>query len=234
LAADPSPLLILGDLINYIDYRTYEGLVADIAGTEFVAQLVSLRLHREPDLARAHWDRFVAGREEEIRSRFDAAVEIAYQDVGAALTGATAFVTYGNVDRPELLAGHLPPGSRFVDGDVVEIEGWQVGFAGGGVMALNTPGEVPDDAMANKLDSLGRVDVLCTHVPPAVPSLASDVIGGRSKASRPVFEYIERFQPAFHYFGDVHQPQALSWRIGRTVCRNVGYFRATGRPVIHR
>jgi hypothetical protein len=29
----------------------------------------------------------------------------------------------------------------------------------------------------------------------------------------------------------VHQPQASTWRIGRTRCRNVGYFRATGRPL---
>jgi Icc-related predicted phosphoesterase len=233
LAADPEPLLILGDLINYIDYRTHAGIVADIAGTDFVAQLVTLRLH-EPSRAREHWNRFVAGREDEIRASFDAAVEAAYRDVGAALAGARAFVTYGNVDRPKLLASHLPPGSRFVDGVVVDIEDRRVGFAGGGVVALNTPGEVDDDTMADKLDSLGRVDVLCTHVPPAVPALASDVIGGRSKASQPVLEYIERSQPAFHYFGDVHQPQALSWRIGQTVCRNVGYFRATGRPVIHR
>jgi hypothetical protein len=32
-----------------------------------------------------------------------------------------------------------------------------------------------------------------------------------------------------HLFGDVHQPQASRWRIGRTQCVNVGYFRATGR-----
>jgi Icc-related predicted phosphoesterase len=88
--------------------------------------------------------------------------------------------------------------------------------------------------MADKLEALGPVDVLCTHVPPAVPALALDVIGGRSKASRPVLDYIERFQPGNHYFGDVHQPQALTWKIGRTISRNVGYFRATGRAVVHR
>lgn len=234
LAADSEPLLILGDLVNYIDYRTNEGMVADIAGIDFVARLVDLRSAGMSGSARAHWDRFVAGREEEVRAGFDAAVAAAYEDIRAALVGAKAYVTYGNVDRPELLANCLPPGCRFVDGVVVDIEGRRVGFAGGGVVALNTPGEVDDDVMADKLDSLGRVDVLCTHVAPAVPALASDVIGGRTKASQPVLDYIERSQPAFHYFGDVHQPQALSWRIGRTVCRNVGYFRATGRAVVHR
>jgi len=34
-----------------------------------------------------------------------------------------------------------------------------------------------------------------------------------------------------HFFGDVHQPQASTWRIGSTRCRNVGYFRATERAL---
>lgn len=234
LAGQPGPLLILGDLINYIDYRTCEGIVADIAGKEFVAELVALRLDPDADLARAYWQRFVAGREDEIREQFDAAVSAAYGEIGAALAGAEAYVTYGNVDRPDELASYLPPGARFVDGVVVPIAGYRVGFAGGGVVALNTPGEVDDDAMADKLARLGSVDILCTHVPPAVGPLASDTIGGRTKASGPVLDYIVQHQPAHHYFGDVHQPQALTWRIGRTVCRNVGYFRATGRAVVHR
>jgi len=227
------PLLILGDLINYIDYRTNEGIVADIAGTEFVASLVALRMEFSPGQARAHWRSFVLGREQEVRDSFDVAVNAAYQAIGDALTGAEAYVTYGNVDQPQALEACLPPGARFVDGEVVIIQGRRVGFAGGGVVALNTPGEVDDDTMADKLDSLGPVDVLCTHVAPAIPALASDVIGGRSKGSLPVLEYLERSQPGFHFFGDIHQPQAVTWRVGETFCRNVGYFRATGRVVSH-
>ena len=30
-----------------------------------------------------------------------------------------------------------------------------------------------------------------------------------------------------------HQPQAVTWNIGKTLCRNVGYFRATGRVFEH-
>ena len=29
-------LLILGDLINYVDYRTMDGIAADVLGREFV------------------------------------------------------------------------------------------------------------------------------------------------------------------------------------------------------
>ncbi|NIR39254.1 MAG: metallophosphoesterase [Actinobacteria bacterium] len=87
--------------------------------------------------------------------------------------------------------------------------------------------------MRAKLAGLGPVDVLCTHVPPAVPQLSNDVIGGRAKESAAILDYVLDQQPAFHYFGDVHQPQATEWRVGPTHCRNVGYFRATRRPVRH-
>ena len=54
-----------------------------------------------------------------------------------------------------------------------------------------------------------------------------------SEESQAILDYIRRHRPPFHYFGDVHQPQATTWRVGATVCRNVGYFRATGRVVFH-
>jgi Icc-related predicted phosphoesterase len=87
--------------------------------------------------------------------------------------------------------------------------------------------------MNDILESLGPVDVLCTHVPPAVDPLRTDVVTGRSeRGSQPILDYILAHQPSLHLFGDVHQPQASTWRIGRTVCRNVGYFRATGRGLV--
>ena len=117
--------------------------------------------------------------------------------------------------------------------EVVEIEGARVGFAGGGITSIGTAGEVSEDTMEAKLGQLGPVDILCTHVPPAVLPLERDVIGGRDKGSSAVLEYIRRHQPPWHYYGDVHQPQASMWRIGDTLCRNVGYFRATGRAWNH-
>ena len=90
----------------------------------------------------------------------------AYQEVAEALEGAEAYVTYGNADRPGLLRRCLPPGVRFVDGEVVEIEGLRVGIVGGGAMRLGVPGEVPDEDLAGKLAGLGPIDVLCTHAAP--------------------------------------------------------------------
>ena len=87
--------------------------------------------------------------------------------------------------------------------------------------------------MKAKLDQLGPVDILATHVPPAIAALACDVIGGREKGSVAILEYVERQAPAFHYFGDIHQPRATTWRIGSTTCINAGYFRATERAIRH-
>jgi Icc-related predicted phosphoesterase len=227
------PLLVLGDLINFIDYRDNSGILADVAGREVVDELVRLRTAGDHAGASELWRQRMAGRRAATREAFDHHIEAAYGDVCAALEGAEAYVTYGNVDRPDLLAERLPPGARFVDGEVVEIEGHRVGFAGGGMEALGTPGEVSETEMAAKLARLGPVDMLCTHVPPAVPALARDVIGGRQKSFEAVLDYVLEHQPAHHYFGDVHQPQAVSWRIGATSCHNVGYFRATGRAYRH-
>lgn len=227
------PLLVLGDLINFIDYRTNEGIVSEVAGRRFVDEMVALRTAERFDEARQKWSAFSAGREDELRSRFDALIEAAYEEICAALAGGSGYVTYGNVDRPDMLRRHLPDGFTLVDGEVVEVDGRRVGFAGGGIPALGIPGEVDEPDMAAKLGGLGQVDILCTHVPPAVPSLSSDVVGGRQKGSAAVLTYLEDAQPSFHFFGDVHQPQATKWMVGRTTCVNVGYFRATGRPVRH-
>lgn len=233
VARQPGPLLILGDFINFIDYRDNEGIVTDISGKDFTNRMVELRTAGEAVAAGALWNDFRKGREEELRIAYDTAIEAAYDEVLSVLDGAEVYATYGNVDRPDLLRQKLPPSARFVDAEVIEIEGLRVGFAGGGIVSIHTPGEVSEAEMETKLAQLGPVDVLCTHVPPNIPALQRDVIAGRSKGSQAVLDYVISNQPPFHYYGDIHQPQASTWRIGKTICRNVGYFRATGRATEH-
>jgi Icc-related predicted phosphoesterase len=233
VAAMGEPLLILGDLLNFVDYRTMEGMLADVSGRDFVIELTELRERGEHDAARALWKGFTAGREHEIRKQYDELIAADYQRTRASLEGSESYVIYGNVDRPDMLRDCLPDGCRFVDGEVVAIEGIRIGFAGGGVASIGVPGEIEEDALAAKLDSLGSVDMLCTHVAPAVLPLSRDVIGGRLKQSEAVLAYLREHRPRWHYFGDIHQPQATSWRVGSTRCTNVGYFRATQRPVRH-
>lgn len=229
------PLLVLGDLINFIDYRTNEGIAAEVFGDDFVAQITRFRATGDYRGSRRLWEEHTDGKREQVRALLVAKVDEQYAECRVALEGATAYVTFGNVDWPEKLRASLPKGVRFVDGEVVEIEGLRVGFAGGGAPTpVRGRGEVTDEEMAAKLQELGPVDVLCSHLPPAIPALYQDVITGRpERGSQPILEYLLRHQPAFHYFGDVHQPQAHRWRVGRTLCSNVGYFRATRRAVRH-
>ena len=233
VAALPGPLLVLGDLINFIDYRTNDGIVADVSGRDLVDEFVRLRSAGDHTAAANIWSVHSAGREAEIRTAYDRAIDAAYVEICAALEGSDSYVTYGNVDQPDLLASRLPEGARFVDGEVLDIGGYRVGFAGGGMVRIGTAGEISEEEMTTKLDRLGPVDILCTHMPPAVPELACDVIGGREKGSTAVLEYVLREQPPHHYFGDIHQPRATTWRVGETISRNVGYFRATGRGIRH-
>lgn len=233
VAEQGEPVLVLGDLINFIDYRDASGIIAQVSGKDLAVRFVSLRSEGRTEEASAMWREHARGRENELRARYNEAIAAAYAEICVALEGAEAYVTYGNVDRPSLLIEHLPDSARFVDGEVIEIEGLAVGFAGGGSIRLETPGEVTEEEMAEKLSRLGPVDMLCTHVPPEIASLATDVISGKEKGSVALRDYLEREQPPFHYFGDIHQPNATTWRIGATVSTNLGYFRATGRATKH-
>lgn len=233
VAASGEPLVVIGDLVNFIDYRTMEGIFSEVAGLDLAIRITGLRASGDREAARAAWREFARGREEEIERRYHDLMVAAYREMGRALDGADAYVTFGNVDRPDLLEAALPPSARFVDGDVVEIDGLRVGIVGGGVPRLGVPGEVDAATMAEKLAGVGEVDVLCTHVAPAVRQLSHDVVGGTPKEAQVVLDHLLTARPRWHYFGDIHQPQATRWRVGSTLCRNVGYFRATGRAVRH-
>ncbi len=235
LARSGEPLLVLGDLINYVDYRTMDGIAAEVLGKAFVMQVARFRAIGDYEGSRALWREQMAGRESEIRRQIGERVREQYQDTGRALEGGVSYVTYGNVDWPEALQACLPAGSTFVDGEVVEIEGFRVGFVGGGAPTpLGVAGEVSEVDMAEKLERLGPVEILCSHMPPAIASLHTDVITGRAEgSSAAILDYVMEHQPGFHYFGDIHQPRASRWRLGKTHCVNVGYFRATKRAMHH-
>lgn len=226
-------LLILGDLVNLTDYRTGEGAVAEVLGIDFAMASASARGAGDYQAMRGLWLEKVGDRVDEVRAAIGEAIVGQYAQVSKALEGGHGYVIHGNVDRPGPLEEALPPGYEYVHGEIREIDGLRFGFVGGGAATpLQAEGEIPDEAMRGLLDELGPVDVLCTHVAPALDPLQTDVITGRAeRGSMPLLEYIRSWRPRLHLFGDVHQPQASSWRIGPTRCRNVGYFRATRRAV---
>ena len=225
------PLVILGDLVNLTDYRTGQGAIADVLGIEFASASASARASGDYKGMRALWEQRVGEDSKTLRREIGAALDRQYREITTVLEGGSGFVIHGNVDRPENLKDALPSGFRYAHGEIVEIEGVRVGLVGGGITTpMGVEGEVSDEDMTRLLEGLGRVDVLGTHVPPAVPTLRRDVITGREeRGSEPIYEYIMEYQPRYHFYGDVHQAQATQWRIGGTRCQNAGYFRATGR-----
>ncbi|MCI0677754.1 MAG: metallophosphoesterase [Actinobacteria bacterium] len=231
LVALDDEIVVLGDFINLTDYRSGEGAVAEVLGRDFALETAEARGRSDYHGMRRMWRNAIGDHYEQVREQIGEVIRRQYVEVAHALDGGRGLAIHGNVDRPGLLRELLPEGFRYMHGEVVERYGLSIGFVGGGIPTpLQAEGEVSDEEMRGLLAGLGPVDVLCTHVPPAVSALRKDVITGRQeRGSEPVLGYIQEHQPKLHLFGDVHQAQATTWRVGRTRCLNLGYFRATGR-----
>jgi Icc-related predicted phosphoesterase len=224
-------LICLGDLLLFLDYDDHrQGIFADLFGAEQAKEYMDLRTAKRFDEARALSARLFA-QHGNPANLFERAIQEQYTRLFAALP-EPAYLTYGNVDVPRLWGSYLKPGHTVIDGGTTELDGWRFGFVGGGLFSVyNTPNEMSPDAFASKLDAVGEVDVLCTHIPPAIPELLYDTVARRlEQGSVALLDMIKRTQPRYALFGHVHQPLARRTRIGNTECLNVGHFRATGAP----
>jgi Icc-related predicted phosphoesterase len=224
-------LVCLGDLLLFVDYADHgRGVLGEIFGAEAVGRFVALRTARRYDEAR-DYTRSLWAKVDDRDAAVTAAVREQYAKLFAAFPDPT-YVTYGNVDVPPLWPEFRREGVHVLDGQVAELDGWRFGFVGGGLPSpMRTPYEVPEEDYAAKVAALGRVDVLCSHIPPAVPELLYDVVARRfEKGSTALLDAIRTIQPRYALFGHVHQPLQRRFRIGRTECVNVGHFRGTGRP----
>ena len=232
-----STLLLLGDLVNLLDYTTMDGILTEVFSVEAVREVVELRTAGRVEEAREVMRRRSAGREDEVRAEIGRKVHDQYQQVFAALPDPT-YLILGNVDNPPL-ADHFvdkTPATHQVDGSVLVLEGERFGFVGGALPTpLHVAGEITEDEMRAKVEALGEVDVLCSHIPPAVPELCFDTLAKKTeRGSEDLLSYIRDVQPRVAYFGHVHQPLISVMHIGRTLCVNAGYFRATRRAYPHR
>lgn len=232
-------LLVLGDLIDYVDYDDHGGgILGKVFGADAVARFATLRVNGGPgelvDYHRSLW----AGLHD-AQATLEDAVREQYERLFAALP-APCYLTPGNVDLPHLWPEFLGAGVRMLDGETTDIGGLRFGFVGG----LPLPPWVPlgssgpwrpylraHDEFDRACAALAGVDVLCSHVPPSVPELAYDVRSRRAETgSQALLEIIERDRPRAALFGHVHQPLASRARVGATECVNVGYFRRSERP----
>ncbi|OEJ96590.1 metallophosphoesterase family protein [Streptomyces thermolilacinus] len=228
-------LVCLGDLVLFLDYADHaRGIFPDLFGADNARRIVALRTARRFDEARA----FARGLWAELAERgvdkataVESAVRAQYAELFAALPTPT-YATYGNVDIPSLWPVYARPGTTVLDGERVEIGGRVFGFVGGGLPSpMRTPYEVPEEEYAAKVEALGEVDVLCSHIPPDVPELTYDTVARRfERGSGALLAAIRRVRPRYALFGHVHQPLARRMRVGATECVNVGHFASSGRP----
>lgn len=236
-AADGADALVcLGDLLLFVDYADpAQGLFGETFGAGNATRLVELRTAGRFDEARelsaGLWAGLSAERGVDRAEVTMAAVMTQYAEVFAALP-EPAFLTPGNVDLPAVWPQFLRAGHRVLDGASTEIGGRTFGFVGGGLRTrYSTPNEISDEEYAAKVEAVGAVDVLCCHIPPALPELTYDTVSRRyERGSRAVVAAIQRTAPRLVLFGHVHQPLVRRTRVGRTECVNVGHFRATGKP----
>ncbi|OEJ29694.1 metallophosphoesterase [Streptomyces agglomeratus] len=223
-------LVCLGDLVLFLDYADHSrGIFPELFGTGNADLIVELRTARRfeeaRELARRLWadvDRSAA---------IEKAVRKQYAELFAAFPTPT-YATYGNVDLPRLWPEYAQAGTTVLDGERVEIGGRVFGFVGGGLTTpMRTPYEIDDEEYAAKVEALGEVDVLCSHIPPEVPELVYDTVARRfERGSRALLAAIRRTRPRYALFGHVHQPQVQRMRVGATECVNVGHFASSGRP----
>ena len=227
-------VICLGDLLLFLDYADYgQGIFADLFGAEAAQVYVELRTAGRFDEARELSARLLAQKSESRAVLFETAIARQYAELFGALP-EPAYLTYGNVDVPRMWERYTKPGHHVLDGGTVDLDGWRFGFVGGGLKsAYRTPNEMTDEEFQAKLEAVGEVDVLCTHIPPAVPELLYDTVARRlEKGSVALLETIRATRPRYSIFGHVHQPLARRTRIGVTECLNVGHFRATGAPFV--
>jgi Icc-related predicted phosphoesterase len=226
-------LVCLGDLIHFIDYGDYSGIMADLFGVAAVEKLVELRTARRFDDARAWSQQLWSGVGEDRFAVMDRAIRKQYAELFAAFPTPT-YLTYGNVDLPHLYPDYLRDGITVLDGETTVLGGRTFGFVGGGLRTpMRTPTELDDDVYAAKVAAVGAVDVLCCHIPPHLPELVYDTAAKRfERGSEAVLDAIRDTQPDLVLFGHVHQPLSPYARIGRTECVNVGYFRGSGTPYV--
>lgn len=233
-------LIVLGDLIDFVDYHDHSGgILGRIFGPDAVRRFAELRTGARDELrsfARSLWARLddpAAVIEEEVRSQ--------YERLFRSFTVPT-YATPGNVDLPHLWTEYAGDLVTICDGVVADIGGMRVGFVGGGLLpegvpSLGSAAWMPylrtQQDYAAAAAALTGLDVVASHIPPALPDLCYDVVARHEERGSPhLLELIDRERPELALFGHVHQPLAPRMRIGRTECVNVGHFQRTETPYV--
>ena len=229
LPSGNGPLVILGDLINWIDYRNGDGIAKDVFGEESVTKLVELRKKHDFTRRKELWNELFSKDREVKQTKIEESIYRQYREVFDKIKNFEVFLIPGNVDCLKIVEETKTNNVTNFDGEILDYKGFKIGFAGGGVPTpINARGEIPEEEFKSKLENLGDIDIICSHAPPYVDELITDVITNKKEQGWiSLKKFIQDKEPKFSIFGDVHQPKAYEWKIGLTKCINVGYFRSS-------
>ena len=148
-----------------------------------------------------------------------------------------SFMLFGNTDDPQVMRETSGDRVEIIESGVVEIEGVRFGMVSGspeGPWTVGLPGEMKPDKYEGLVNSLGPVNVLCTHYPPAVPELTWDRLANRDEVgSEALLSFIDRYSPLVHYFGHVHNPRSWEAQRGSTRLVNAGFFKEHCTAIVH-
>jgi hypothetical protein len=134
----------------------------------------------------------------------------------------------GNNEGPGLSTAGLV---QDIDGRVVTFEGLRFGGLGGSSPTpFNTQNEYPESILWERLERLGRVDVLVSHEPPFGTSLDRADNGGHL-GSRAVMRYVKSMRPRLLLCGHIHNSRAVEVVEGCTCC-NPGSASTGGFAII--
>ena len=226
------PLMILGDCFNLVDFRTLEGAAAKVMGKGDIARILITLAVRGKKPAAALADRLVLKNPEKMNKLREIAAE--EYALLAKMLPADAWVTFGNVDFPDLLAEAV--GDKFHDQRTVDIDGIVFGFVGrtpSYEQSLRLAGELGDEVFSGRIHGLPACDVLATHFPADIHDLIFDTVSGKTWGGSPVIsEWCVKNKPKLHLCGHVHNPLKRNAVIGETLHWNVGGFRYNGLTAI--
>ncbi|MAB96417.1 MAG: hypothetical protein CL496_04285 [Actinobacteria bacterium] len=231
LPKNKGPVVILGDLINWIDYRNGEGIAKEVFGSDNVHKLIDLRKQHKFEERKNLWKNLYSIDPEIIMKKMKEAIENQYHEVFKILKLHEVWFIPGNVDDVDIMNSYTASSINNVDGLLIEQEGIKFGFAGGGVPTpINARGEISEKEFSKKLSNLNQAEIICTHAPPYVNELMTDVITNKIEQGwKSLLDFIKINNPKYSLFGDVHQPKASNWKVNNTTCINIGYFRATNQ-----
>jgi Icc-related predicted phosphoesterase len=238
LAAQLSPGdtgVLLGDYLNIIDFGTLEGILSEVYTKEQIITALAEFAKGRKELARRSI-RDIAGGDDEKSRRVRELIVRGYEEFFGSLP-CRCYIMFGNTDDPSLMKKLSSGDVEVVDSAVVTIGEESFGLVSGtpyGPWTVGLPGEMDPKDYAKMVGSLGPVDVLCTHCPPAIPELTWDRLANRDEVGSAVLlDYLDEYQPRLHYFGHVHNPVSTEAFRGRTRVVNAGFFKQHRTALVH-